>query len=205
MVDHPRNLAHLLADIRRCRICRDRPAGAPLPHEPRPVLQASATARILIAGQAPGVRVHRSGKPFTDPSGVRLRGWLGIGPEIFYDESRIAVVPMGFCFPGLTEKGTDLPPRPECARAWRQQLMAALPQVELIIAVGLHAQRWHLGEDWRGSLTDTVTSWRKCLKRSPPAIPLPHPSWRNNAWLEANPWFEADLLGVLRLRVSRLL
>ncbi len=205
MVNDPQRLHELVAEIRRCRICRDRPEGAPLPHEPRPVLQVSATARILIAGQAPGVRVHRSGRPFTDPSGDRLRAWLGVGPEIFYDESRIAVVPMGFCFPGLSAKGADLPPRPECAKAWRQQLMATMPQVVLIIAVGLHAQRWHLGEDWRGSLTETVAAWRECLKRKSPAIPLPHPSWRNNTWLKNNPWFEAELLGVLRQRVSRLL
>ena len=205
MVNDPPSLAGLLGEIRRCRICRDRPEGAKLPHEPRPVLQAGATAPILIAGQAPGVRVHSSGKPFTDPSGDRLRAWLGIGPQIFYDESRIAIVPMGFCFPGLSPKGADLPPRPECAKAWRRQLMAAMPRVELIVAVGLHAQRWHLGEDWRGSLTETVASWRECLKRDPPAIPLPHPSWRNNSWLKSNPWFETELLGVLRQRVSRLL
>jgi uracil-DNA glycosylase len=205
MVNDPQNLHDLLAEIRRCRICRDRPEGTKLPHEPRPVLQVSATARILIAGQAPGVRVHRSGKPFTDPSGDRLRAWLEIGPEIFYDESRIAIVPMGFCFPGLSAKGADLPPRPECAKAWRQQLMAAMPRVELIIAVGLHAQRWHLGEDWRGSLTETVASWRKYLKREPAVIPVPHPSWRNNSWLRENPWFEIELLGELRQRVSRLL
>ena len=201
----PQNLAGLLADIRHCRICRDRPDGARLPHEPRPVLQLSATARVLIAGQAPGVRVHSSGRPFTDPSGDRLRAWLGIRPEVFYDESRIAILPMGFCFPGLSPKGADLPPRPECARAWRRQLMDSIPKLELIVAIGLYAQRWHLGEDWRGSLTDTVATWRACLKRNPPAIPLPHPSWRNNSWLKANPWFEAELLGQLRKRVSRLL
>lgn len=205
MVNDPTILAGLLAEIRCCRICRDRPEGARLPHEPRPVLQLSATARVLVAGQAPGVRVHSSGRPFTDSSGDRLRAWLGIGPEVFYDESRIAILPMGFCFPGLSPKGADLPPRPECAKAWRRQLMDSMPHVELIVAIGLYAQRWHLGEDWRGSLTETVAAWRDCLKRNPPAVPLPHPSWRNNSWLKANPWFETELLAVLRQRVSRLL
>ena len=195
-------LVRLAAQVRACRLCRDHPAGRPLPHEPRPVLQESATARILIAGQAPGTRVHASGRPFTDPSGDRLRGWLGIGPEIFYDATRIAILPMGFCFPGQTATGADLPPRPECAKAWRCPLLAAMPQVELFVALGLYAVRWHMGEAWRGSLGATLADWRSGLTRSPPVFACPHPSWRNNAWLARNPWFEAELLPELRAAVA---
>ena len=121
------------------------PEGAALPHEPRPVLQVGSGARLLIAGQAPGTRVHASGRPFTDPSGDRLRDWLGIGPDIFYDDARVAILPMGFCFPGLDRHGSDLPPRPECAVRWRQRLMRRLPAVELVLAIGQYAQGWHLG------------------------------------------------------------
>ena len=195
-------LTGLVAEIRRCRICRDAPRGRPLPHEPRPVLQPSATARILIAGQAPGIRVHASGRPFTDPSGDRLRLWLGTGPDIFYDPTRIAILPMGFCFPGLSAKGSDLPPRPECAAAWRARLLALMPQVELVICLGAHAAHWHLGGTWPGSLGAAVAGWRQWLERSPPVFVLPHPSWRNNSWLKANPWFEVELLPVLRQAVA---
>ena len=166
------------------------------------MLQESATARILIAGQAPGTRVHASGQPFTDPSGDRLRGWLGIAPDVFYDPARIAILPMGFCFPGLTAAGADLPPRPECARAWRSLLLAAMPQVELVVALGTHALRWHFGENWSGSLAATIAHWRDGLRLSPMVIACPHPSWRNNAWLKRNPWFESELLPVLRSEVA---
>jgi uracil-DNA glycosylase len=196
------DLAAIASQARHCRICRDRPAGRPLPHEPRPVLQPSATALILIAGQAPGVRVHASGRPFTDPSGDRLRDWLGIGPDIFYDDRKIAILPMGFCFPGLSAEGADLPPRPECAKAWRALLMAAMPQIELVIALGAYAQRWHLGTGYRGGVDATVRAWRETLTNVPKAIALPHPSWRNNAWLRRNPWFESELLPVLRREVA---
>ena len=198
-------LRTLVNEIVRCRICRDEPVGKPLPHEPRPVLQPSASARILLAGQAPGTRVHASRRPFTDPSGDRLRGWLGIGPEIFYDPARIAILPMGFCFPGLTAKGADLPPRPECAKAWRARLLAAMPQIDLVVGLGLHALRWHMGSAWRGSLDETVVNWRGGLALSPRVLALPHPSWRNNHWLKRNPWFETELLPVLRREVKALL
>lgn len=195
-------LGALLAGIRACRFCVETPKGAPLPHEPRPVLQASASARLAIFGQAPGTRVHASGKPFTDPSGDRLRDWLGIGEDVFYDPARVAIVPMGFCFPGLDAKGGDLPPRKECAPLWRARLMAALPNIETMVLVGQYAQKWHLGEQAKASLTETVAAWRDYAPRF---FPTPHPSWRNNAWLKKHPWFEAELLPVLRKRVKTLL
>jgi uracil-DNA glycosylase len=197
-------LRELSRAISACRICLDNPQGKPLPHEPRPVLQASAKARLLIAGQAPGTRVHASGRPFTDPSGERLRKWLGIGPEIFYDPAKVAVIPMGFCFPGQDERGADLPPRRECAPAWRGPLMAALPRIELVIALGAYAQKWHMGDEAKGNLTDTVRNWRAGLELNPPVIPMPHPSWRNNAWLKANPWFAADVIPEVQRRVREL-
>ncbi len=198
----------LLAELRACRICRDAPAmAAPLPHEPRPVVQASATARLLIAGQAPGTRVHASGRPFTDPSGVRLRQWMGVDEATFYDASRIAIVPMGHCFPGLDAKGGDLPPRRECAPRWRAPVLAALPEVRLILVIGQHARDWHL-PDWKGrGLTETVMAWREITERAgePRAFPLPHPSWRNNGWLRRNSWFEAELLPELRREVGEVI
>lgn len=200
-------LEALLQDLRACRLCRDTPLrGGPLPHEPRPVVQASATARLCIAGQAPGTRVHASGRPFTDPSGVRLRQWLGLDEELFYDERVIAILPMGHCFPGLDAKGGDLPPRRECATAWRARLFEAMPQIELVLAIGQYAQAWHLGADARSSLTETVADWRAILAspRRPRILPLPHPSWRNSGWLKRNLWFEAELLPVLRREVARL-
>lgn len=198
-----RELDALVAEIRACRHCRDCPDGRPLPHEPRPVLRVSPTARIGIFGQAPGTRVHASGTPFTDPSGVRLRQWMGVTDEEFYDGSRIAVVPMGFCFPGLDAKGGDLPPRRECAPIWRDRLMAALPALDLILLVGLYAQRWHLGAEARTGLTHTVERWREITARPglQLMVPLPHPSWRNNAWIKRHPWFEAELLPWLRSEV----
>jgi len=180
----------------------DRLVGKPLPHEPRPVLRGSRSARLCIAGQAPGTRVHASGMPFADPSGERLRDWMGVTPDEFYDTSRIAIVPMGFCFPGLDAKGGDLPPRRECAAAWREDLFALMPNVELTLMVGQYAQSWHLGRRKKESLTATVTAWRDYL---PDAIPLPHPSWRNNAWIKKHPWFEGELLPVLRREVRRLI
>jgi uracil-DNA glycosylase len=196
----PDDLAQLVEEIRQCRICVDQPRGRPLPHQPRPVVRASATARILIAGQAPGTRVHASGKPFTDPSGDRLRDWMGVGEAEFYDEARIAIVPMGFCFPGLDAKGGDLPPRRECAPAWRNALLDRMPAVDLVLAVGLYAQQFHLGKRVCGSLTETVADWRAILDEThaPKVLPLPHPSWRNSGWIKRNPWFEAELLPVLK-------
>ena len=202
-----RRLDGLAERIRACRICRDAPAGPRLAHEPRPVLRVSATATICIASQAPGTRVHASGTPFTDPSGDRLRAWLGTDPETFYDVSRIAIVPMGFCFPGQDARGADLPPRKECAPAWRSGLFEALPNVRLVLAVGAYAQAWHLGPLARGTLTATVANWRAiaAATSTPTVVPLPHPSWRNNAWINRNPWFEADLLPFVRSRIAGLL
>jgi len=198
----PEALTPLARKIRACRICVERPLGAPLPHEPRPVFQASKGARLAIFGQAPGKRVHESGRPFTDPSGDRLRAWMGIDDAAFYDPRRVAIVPMGFCFPGYDAKGSDLPPRKECAEAWRARLMAALPGVETAILVGGYAQKWHLGERAGKSITETVSQWRD---HAPRFFPTPHPSWRNNAWLKKNPWFERDLLPVLRAQVKALI
>jgi uracil-DNA glycosylase len=197
----------VLASIRACRYCVENPRGEPLPHEPRPVLRASVTARLVVCGQAPGTRVHASGIPFTDRSGDRLREWMRVTGDEFYDEARIAVVPMGFCFPGQDAKGGDLPPRRECAALWHRQLFAALPQVELVLAVGAYAQDFHLGEAKGKTLQETMLAWREHLKakRRPRVMPLPHPSWRNNAWLAKNPWFEAELLPALRREVRRLL
>ncbi len=189
----------LLSDIRACTLCAARFAATETRHSPRPVLRVAAGARLLIAGQAPGMKVHLSGKPFTDPSGDRLRDWMGVDKATFYDESRVAILPMAFCFPGY-RKGSDLPPPPVCAQTWRARLMAALPSVRLTLLIGGYAQKWHLGT--RAGVTDTVAAWRDTL---PDAIPLPHPSWRNTAWLKRNPWFETELLPVLRQRVREVL
>lgn len=200
------DLDRVLAAIRSCRHCVETPRGKALPHDPRPVLRASATARLAVCSQAPGTRVHHSGIPFTDASGDRLRDWMGVTPEEFYDERRVAIVPMGFCFPGQDAKGGDLPPRRECATLWHERLFAALPQIDLVLAVGSYAQRFHLGTGREASLQETMLGWRECLARTarPRILPLPHPSWRNNAWLPKNPWFEQDLLPILRREVRRL-
>ena len=199
-------LDQLVAAIRACRICRDAPLGVPLPHEPRPVVVASSQARILIAGQAPGTRVHASGMPFTDPSGDRLRRWLGVTAEQFYDPDLFAIAPMGFCFPGLDESGGDRPPRRECAPAWRGALLALMPQIELVLAIGGYAQAWHLGLKRGASMTETVRNWRRhAAAGRPRVIPMPHPSWRNTAWLNRNPWFETELLPFLKSEISDLL
>lgn len=197
------SLEDLLQRIGACRICSE--GRRPLPHVPRPVLQASATAPILIAGQAPGARVHASGRPFTDPSGVRLREWLGVDEARFYDRCCFAILPMGFCFPGLSAAGADLPPRPECAPAWRAQLMREMPQIRLILCLGAHAMRWHMGAAFGGSVDRSVRNWREGLALATPVIALPHPSWRNSGWLKRNPWFGTELLPELRHRVSMLL
>ncbi|MEL6701043.1 MAG: uracil-DNA glycosylase family protein [Pseudomonadota bacterium] len=193
---------NLLREISACTLCADRFAVTATGHQPRPVVwfDPSASARILIAGQAPGARVHVSGLPFTDPSGDRLRDWLGLDEATFYDRRRIAIVPMAFCFPGYDAKGSDLPPPPLCARTWRAHVLAALPAVETVILVGGYAMRWHLGAGKR--VTDTVAGWRA---HAPAIFPLPHPSWRNTAWLRRNPWFEAEVLPVLRARVKDLI
>ena len=197
----------LLSSIRACRVCLEAPHGKPLPHAPHPVLRASATAQLAVCGQAPGTRVHASGTPFSDPSGIRLRNWMGVTPDEFYDAARIAIVPMGFCFPGQNEKGGDLPPRRECAALWHDKLFAALPQIELVLAVGAYAQQFHLGAAREKTLQDTMLHWRDHLaaKRHPRVFPLPHPSWRNNVWLKKNPWFETELLPALRCEVRQIL
>jgi len=189
------SLPSLLSDIRACTICAQH-----LPLGPRPVVQLSAQAKVLIAGQAPGRKVHASGVPFDDASGNRLREWLGVTREAFYDPKQFALVPMGFCFPGTGRSG-DLPPRAECAPAWRERLLAHLRQVELTLVLGQYAQAYHFGKS-SSSLTDLVKSWRA---HWPHRVPLPHPSPRNNLWLRRNPWFEAELLPPLRERVSELL
>ena len=204
--DRAAALAHLAARIRDCRICVESPKRAALPHAPRPVLRVSTTARLAIAGQAPGTRVHRSGVPFTDPSGGRLRAWMGVTDAEFYDAARIAIVPMGFCFPGLDAKGGDRPPRPECAPAWRAELFQAMPRIELVLAVGHYAHWWHLPGP-RLPVTATVRGFAGLLDqtRSPRCLALPHPSWRNSGWLKANPWFEAEVLPRLRAEVRGLI
>ncbi len=178
-----------------------------MPHEPRPIIQGSATARLCIASQAPGTRAHASGIPFQDPSGVRLRDWLGLDEPTFYDASRVAIAPMGHCFPGQDERGGDLPPRKECAPVWREPVFAAMPDLELILAIGQYAQAWHLGSERGAGLTETVRDFRRILaaSRRPRILPLPHPSWRNNTWLKRHPWFEAELLPVLRAEVAALM
>jgi uracil-DNA glycosylase len=201
-------LDHLLAEIRACRICVDAPRGKALPHEPRPVVRVTATARLLVVSQAPGIRVHQSGLPFDDRSGDRLRAWMGVDRETFYDTSRIAFAPMGFCFPGYDAAGADLPPRRECRAHWHDRLFALLPQIETVLTVGGYAQEYHLARFGLSSgklpMTDVVRGWRDYAGTRPRVIPLPHPSWRNTGWLKKNPWFEADLLPVLREEVKRL-
>ncbi len=192
--------AELIDAIRGCRICAARFAATETRHAPRPVVWFRPGARMLIAGQAPGARVHESGRPFTDPSGDRLRDWLGIDAATFYDRDRVAVVPMAFCFPGYDARKADLPPPPVCADTWHARVMEMLRDVRLTVLVGGHAHRWHLGR--RAPVTETVRGWRD---HAPRVFPLPHPSWRNTAWLKRNPWFQSDLLPVLRQRVQEVL
>lgn len=192
----------LLARISGCRLCAERFAATATAHAPRPVLRVAPTARILIAGQAPGARVHASGLPFDDPSGDRLRDWMGIDRDTFYDRSRVAVVPMAFCFPGYDAKGSDLPPPAVCAKTWRAQVLAGMPRVELTLLVGQYSQRWHLGARPGAGLSNTVRDWRA---HAPSTLPLPHPSWRNTGWLKKNPWFAEEVLPWLRAEVARLL
>ncbi|MGN0860115.1 MAG: uracil-DNA glycosylase family protein [Stenotrophomonas sp.] len=187
----------LMDRIARCAVC----AGQ-LPHPPRPVVQAGLRARLLIVGQAPGRRVDETGIPFNDPSGDRLRDWLGIDSATFYDPQQVAIVPMGFCYPGSGKSG-DLPPRPECAPLWHPQLLPRLKQVQLTLAIGQYAQAGLLGDRRGRTLTDTVQAWQQHLGHG--VLPLPHPSPRNRLWLARNPWFEAELLPVLRQRVGKAL
>jgi len=193
----------LASEIRACRLCTPRFADTATAHDPRPVVWFQPGARILIAGQAPGARVHASGKPFTDPSGDRLRDWLGLSEAEFYDLDRIAVVPMAFCFPGYDANGADLPPPRLCSQTWHDRVMEVLrPTLRLILLVGGAAHRYHLGQGAQGGVTATVGRWRD---HAPRVFPLPHPSWRNTGWLKRNPWFADDLLPVLRTHIREAL
>lgn len=189
-------LEHLVREARACTVCATH-----LPHPPRPVLRVSSTARLLIVGQAPGRRVHESGIPWNDPSGERLRDWLGLTPEVFYDVSRVAILPIGLCYPGTVD-GADLPPRRECAPLWHPRIVPALERIELTLLVGSYAQAFHLATQRKAAMTDTVRAFREYLPRF---LPLPHPSWRNTGWLKRNPWFEEDLLPELRRLVRTTL
>ncbi|MFV2052284.1 uracil-DNA glycosylase family protein [Aliiroseovarius sp. YM-037] len=186
-------------DLRNCTLCAERFAATETAHAPRPIVWFQPTARILVAGQAPGMRVHQSGKPFDDRSGDRLRDWMGVDEATFYDTSRVAVVPMAFCFPGYDANGSDLPPPKICAETWRGDVLDHLPDVQLTLLVGGYAQKYHLGVAAKGGVTQTVANWRDLAPRT---FPLPHPSWRNTGWLRKNPWFEAELLPVLRKHIK---
>lgn len=190
-----KSASRLLNEVRACTLC-----AAKLPFGPRPVLQVHARATILIAGQAPGSKVHASGVPFQDASGDRLRDWMGVDEETFYDPTRVAILPMGFCYPG-TGKSGDNAPRPECAAAWRARLLAVLVNVKLTLVIGQYAQDWHFGARQKATLTETVQAWRTYW---PTSLPLPHPSPRNNIWLKRNAWFQTEVLPQLRRRVRDL-
>jgi uracil-DNA glycosylase len=195
--DAAETLEELLARVRACRACADE-----LPLGPRPVLRAKGSARLLIVGQAPGTKVHETGIPWNDPSGDRLRAWMNVDRDTFYDESRIAIIPAGLCYPGRYERGGDLPPRKECAELWLEPLLAHLPNVSLTLLCGQHAQKLYLGERMKASLTATVRAWREYF---PDYLPLPHPSFRNLLWIKKNPWFEEQVIPVLRKKVRELL
>jgi uracil-DNA glycosylase len=190
------SLETLLEDIRACRACADE-----FDHEPRPVVRVGPRTRLLICGQAPGRRVHESGLPFDDPSGDRLRRWLGVGRDTFYDHPAVGVAAMAFCYPG-TRRGADLPAPARCAALWRRRLIDTLPKVELTLLLGRPAQVWALGERAKGSMDEAVRSWREFL---PHVLATPHPSWRNNAWLKRNPWFETEVGSYLRSRVAAMI
>lgn len=187
-------------DISACQICAERFAKTHTAHVPRPVAWFQPGARIMIAGQAPGMKVYLSGKPFTDPSGDRLREWMGVDEATFYDKSSVAILPMAFCFPGYDAKGSDLPPPKICADTWRAPLMEALGKMPLTLLVGGYAQKWEWGG--KASVTERVTAWRDT---APDVFPLPHPSWRNTGWIKRNPWFSEELLPALRARVAEVL
>jgi len=191
------SLDALLARVRGCRLC-----AAELPFGPRPVVRARETARLLIVGQAPGTRVHETGIPWNDRSGDQLREWLAVDRDTFYDDRRIAIVPMGFCYPGVDPRGGDNPPRRECAAAWHDALLEQLPRIELTLLVGMYAQAHYLGAVRKRTLTETVAAWRDY---TPHFLPLPHPSWRNLHWRRKNPWFEAEIVPALQSRVRALL
>lgn len=192
-----RSLNTLLKEVRACRICAQE-----LPLGPNPVLRLESSARILIVGQAPGTKVHETGVPWNDPSGDRLRAWMNIDRDTFYDTSRIAIIPMGYCYPGRDPRGGDLPPRRECAEHWLDKLLAHLPHRQLTLLIGQYAQAHYLGPRRKKSLTQTVRAWREY---TPDFLPLPHPSWRNTHWINKNPWFEREVLPELQQRLHELL
>lgn len=204
------DLSEIKRSIRACRICRDQPKHFPaLPHDPNPVCIVSTQARIAICGQAPGIRVHNSSVPFNDPSGDRLRQWLGTSREEFYDPSLFAIVPMGFCFPGYDKHGGDLPPRRECRQIWHDRVFASMPQLEIILVIGQYALAYHLPDRPNKSLTDTVRNWQDLIatpnKAGQIIFPLPHPSRRNSGWLKRNPWFNAEVVPVLQQKIRHIL
>jgi uracil-DNA glycosylase len=190
----------LIQDIEACEICAERFAATVTQHKPRPVVWFDPSARILVAGQAPGMKVYQSGRPFTDPSGDRLRDWMRVDADTFYDLARVAIVPMAFCFPGYDAKGSDIPPPKICGQTWHDRVIAKLPKVRLRILVGANAHRYHLGT--KTGVTDTVAAWRD---HAPDTFVLPHPSWRNTGWIKKNPWFETQVLPALRARVKEVL
>lgn len=196
----------LAARIRACRICIEHPLKTPLPHEPRPVLHVSSAAKLLVASQAPGTKVHATGISFNDASGDRLRQWMNVSRDVFYDASKVAIIPMGFCFPGQNEAKGDLPPRPECRATWHDELFANLPQIETVLAIGRYAQSYHFERVGRPlpkkiTLDEVIRNWRDFAGEAPRIIPLPHPSWRNIGWVKRNPWFETEILPMMRQAV----
>lgn len=193
------NFERHIADICACRLCAEKFALTQTQHAPRPVVWLSQSAKIMVIGQAPGARVHKSGRPFTDPSGDRLRDWMGVDAATFYDQSKLAIFSMAFCFPGYDAKGSDLPPPQICATTWREHTLSLMPQIKLTLLIGGYAQKWHLNTK---NVTQTVQNWRTF---GPDVIPLPHPSWRNTGWIKKNPWFSAGLLPHLRQRITDLL
>lgn len=190
-------LPGLLTRVRRCEICAQH-----LPLGPRPVVRAATSAKLLIVGQAPGTKVHETGIPWNDPSGERLRDWLDLSADAFYDTRHIAIIPTGFCYPGRNPKGGDLPPRPECAPMWHASIFSHLKNVELTLLVGMYAQKTVLGPKMFRNMTETIRAWRSF---GPNILPLPHPSWRTKHWARKNPWFEAEVLPALRQRVQQVL
>lgn len=190
-------MTDLVAEISKCRLCADRFAATATRHVPRPVPWFKPGAKVLISGQAPGMRVYEAGKPFFDRSGDRLRDWLGVSEDDFYDKDKFAVVPMAFCFPGYNAKGSDLPPPKICAQTWHDNVMQSLRPMSLTVLIGAYAHQWHLGG--KMSVTDRVAAWREC---APHVFPLPHPSWRNTGWIKRNPWFESELIPALQKRVK---
>lgn len=188
------------SDLGKCTLCQERFSVTATAHRPKPVVWFQPTARILIAGQAPGMKVHKSGRPFSDPSGDRLRGWLGMDHDMFYDQSRVAIIPMAFCFPGYNAKGNDLPPPPICAKTWRADALAMVPDARLTLLIGGHAMRYHLPHFT--TVTQAVLDWENHPKG---VFALPHPSWRNTGWLKKNPWFEADVIPRLQAAVTEVM